>query len=273
MPNTASIGAFYVVMVVYSAAATLFFVDLARPDVAAGSSRWAPRTLTVGVTLHALSLALGLASGGITSGSLKFALSFCAVSISILYLFLRRTMRMEAIGVAVAPLSLTLLVGSEFLRSSGPVTAFPHTLLLMHISANILGFGLFLLAGAAGGFYLFQERRLKEKRISAFKGRLPPLDALDLTEHRLLLAGFPLLTFGIVSGAVFAAGPDAMTRAGLARAALAYATWVLVAGVLVLRAVAGWRGRRAAYGTLAGVACALIVLLIYAANSGTGSGL
>jgi ABC-type uncharacterized transport system permease subunit len=95
---------------------------------------------------------------------------------------------------------------------------------------------------------------------------LPPLDALDLTEHRLLLAGFPLLTFGIVSGAVFAARLDA-------RAALGYTAWVLVAGVLVLRAVAGWRGRRAAYGTLAGVACTLLVLLFYVVHSNGRGGL
>lgn len=273
MTNAASIGAFYVVMVVYSAAATLFFVDLARPDIAAGPSRGAPRALAVGVALHAVYLALGLASSAVTPGSLKFALSLCSLSVSALYLLLRRRMRVEAIGVAVTPLSLTLLVGAEFLRGSGPVTDFPQTLLLMHVAANILGFGLFLLAGAAGAFYLFQERRLKEKRVGALKGRMPPLDALDLTEHRLLLAGFPLLTFGIVSGAFFAARMDAMTFASLARAALGYTAWFLVAGVLVLRAVAGWRGRRAAYGTLAGVACTLLVLLIYVAHSRGAGGL
>ena len=271
--DAASIGAFYVVMVVYSAAATLFFVDLARPDIALGPSRWAPRTLTVGVCLHGFYLAMGLGAGPLTSGSLKFALSLCALCVSALYLILRRRMRVEALGVAVTPLSLTLLVGAEFLRGSGPVTDFPHTLLLMHVAANILGFGLFLLAGAAGGFYLYQERRLKEKRGTALQGRLPPLDALDLTEHRLLLAGFPLLTFGIVSGAVFAARLDAMTFASLARAGLGYTAWVLVAGVLVLRAVAGWRGRLAAYGTLAGVACTLLVILIYAVHSNGGGGL
>ena len=89
----------------------------------------------------------------------------------------------------------------------------------------------------------------------------------------MLLAGFPLLTFGIVSGAVFAARLDAQTGASLARAALAYTTWLLVAGVLVLRALAGWRGRRAAYGTLAGVACVLIVIGIYVAHSGSRGGL
>jgi ABC-type uncharacterized transport system permease subunit len=52
------------------------------------------------------------------------------------------------------------------------------------------------------------------------------------------------------------------------RAALAYATWALLALMLTLRAVAGWRGRRAAYGALAGAACILVVIVLYAAGSG-----
>jgi ABC-type uncharacterized transport system permease subunit len=269
MMDTLAVIAFYVGVVAYSAAATLFFVELARPERTPEAPRWAARALGVGVAAQALPFAsaLGEGSGAL---SLKFALMLCASFLAITYLVLRARMRIDAIGVVVAPLSLALLVGAQFLTARGPTAGIPRTLLLMHIAANVLGVGLFLLAGAAGGFYLFQERRLKEKRLASFQGRLPPLDALDMTEHRLLLAGFPLLTFGIVSGAVVAARLDAMSGASLARSALAYATWLLVAGVLILRAVAGWRGRRAAYGTLAGVACVLLVILIYVAGGGGG---
>jgi threonine/homoserine/homoserine lactone efflux protein len=41
-----------------------------------------------------------------------------------------------------------------------------------------------------------------------------------------------------------------------------------LAGVLLLRQVIGLRGRRAAYGTLAGVMCVLLVLLVYAVRGG-----
>jgi ABC-type uncharacterized transport system permease subunit len=262
--------AFYVGVVAYSAAATLFFVEIARPERTPVTPRWAARALGVGVAMQAAGIAYEVLAGSVAALSLKFALTLCACCLAGAYLALRARMRIDAIGVVVAPLALALLVGAQFLTDRGPTTAFPRTLLLMHIAANILGVGLFLLAGAAGGFYLFQERRLKAKRGGSLQGRLPPLDALDLTEHRLLLAGFPLLTFGIVTGAVFAARLDSMTGASLARSAFAYATWLLVAGVLVLRALAGWRGRRAAYGTLAGVACVLLVIGIYVAGGGGG---
>jgi ABC-type uncharacterized transport system permease subunit len=47
------------------------------------------------------------------------------------------------------------------------------------------------------------------------------------------------------------------------RVVFGYATWLLTALVLLLRAAAGWRGRRSAYGTIAGLACAAAVLVIY----------
>jgi ABC-type uncharacterized transport system permease subunit len=264
------VAAFYIGVVAYSAAATLFFVELARPERTPGAPKWGARALAVGAAMQLVPIMDELSDGPGAVPSLRFALMLFASSIAFVYLALRVRMRIDAIGVVVAPLSLALLVGAQFLNGRGPATRVPHTLLLMHVAANILGVGLFVLAGAAGGFYLFQERRLKAKRAPSLQGRLPPLEALDLTEHRLLLAGFPLLTFGIVSGAVFAARLGSMTSAGIARSALAYATWFLVAGVLVLRGVAGWRGRRAAYGTLAGVVCLVLVIGIYVAGGGGG---
>jgi ABC-type uncharacterized transport system permease subunit len=44
---------------------------------------------------------------------------------------------------------------------------------------------------------------------------------------------------------------------------LGYTSWLLLGLVLIARRVVGWSGRRAAYGTLAGVACVLLVMLVY----------
>jgi ABC-type uncharacterized transport system permease subunit len=118
---------------------------------------------------------------------------------------------------------------------------------------------------------LLQERRLKHKRTKLALGRLPALDLLDLAEHRLLLAGFPLLTVGIVTGAQFMSAMSHWSFAEILRAALGYLSWFLVAGVLLLRAVAGWRGRRSAYGTLAGVVCVLLIVVAYVVRAGGGS--
>jgi ABC-type uncharacterized transport system permease subunit len=47
------------------------------------------------------------------------------------------------------------------------------------------------------------------------------------------------------------------------RAVFGYVSWFVIASVLFLRAAAGWRGRRAAYGTIAGFGFAVLVLVVY----------
>jgi ABC-type uncharacterized transport system permease subunit len=59
-----------------------------------------------------------------------------------------------------------------------------------------------------------------------------------------------------------------MAGAALARTLLGYATWIVLAAVLLARRLPGVRGRRAAYGTLAGVLCVLLVVLVYAFRPG-----
>jgi len=276
MADTATI-AFYLGVITYSVAATLFFLELARKDGGTTRAQWAPRLLALGGVLHAIHvLTASLLSHVCPIDSLHFALSLSALIAVGAYLSLRERLRLSALGAFIAPIALTFLVGAQFVgQSSEAAAGVSRTLLMFHIAANVLGIGLFLIAGAAGSVYLLQEHRLRTKKRVAHLGgsRLPPLDALDTTGHRLLLAGFPLLTFGVVTGAVFS---HQLTNPGGAeslRSFLGYATWLLLATVLVLRKTAGFSGRKAAYGTVAGVLCMLLVLLLYVVRSGGGGNL
>ena len=264
--------AFYLGVIAYSVAATLFFLDLARRDAGNLRAQWAPRMLTVGAVLHAMHVVTAsLLTHLCPIDSLHFALSFTALIAVSAYLVLRQRLRLSALGAFVTPIALTFLVGAQFVgQTSEAVQGVSRTLLMFHIAANVGGVGLFLIAGAAGSVYLVQEHRLRTKKRAALLGsRLPPLDALDTTTHRLLLAGFPLLTFGVVTGAVFSHQLSSSGSAEFLRSLLGYATWLLLGTVLVLRKTAGFRGRKAAYGTVAGVVCMLIVMLLYAVRSGT----
>jgi len=269
--------AFYFGVIAYSVAATLFFLELARKDGGAVRAQWAPRLLALGGALHGIHvLTASLLSHVCPIDSLHFALSFSALFAVGAYLALRQRLRLSGLGAFIAPIALTFLVGAQFVgQSSEAAIGVSRTLLMFHIAANVLGIGLFLIAGAAGSVYLLQERRLRtKKRVAASIGsRLPPLDALDDTSHRLLLAGFPLLTFGVVTGAVFSHQLTNLSGAESLRSLLGYATWILLASVLVLRKTAGFSGRKAAYGTIAGVLCMLLVLLMYVVRSSGGGNL
>jgi len=268
--------AFYLGVIAYSAAATLFFLDLARRDGTTSLGQWAPRLLAIGGALHAVHVVTAsMLSKVCPIDSLHFALSFTALIAVGAYLALRKRARLFALGAFIAPIALTFLVGAQFVgQESETVAGVSRTLLMFHIAANVLGVGLFLIAGAAGSIYLVQERRLRTKKhVAALGSRLPPLDALDQTTHRLLLAGFPLLTFGVVTGAVFNHQLTSGGSTEILRTILGYATWIMLGGVLVLRKTAGFRGRKAAYGTILGVVCMLLVMLLYAVRQSAGASL
>jgi ABC-type uncharacterized transport system permease subunit len=253
---------FYATAVGYAVASALFFHSLMRAESAERSSEWAPRTLWIAVILHAAYVATASFAAHVCPvQSIHFVGSIAALLASTLFLLLRKRSGIGALGAFVAPAALTFLLGSRFVgRPDRPV---PGGLLALHVTANVLGDALFLLATAAAVLYLVEERRLKQKRAASLFGRLPPLDALDTAEHRLLLGGFPLLTLGILTGTAWASRLENGSPAETARALFAYGTWVLFAGVLVMRAALGWRGRRAAYGTIAGFVFAVAVLVVY----------
>lgn len=266
MPELASI-AFYLGVVTYSAAATVFFFDLLKGDAGKGPSSYGPRLLLLGGVIHAAHVvAASLLSKVCPVESLHFGLSLSALGAVVTYLFLRRRLRLHALGAIVAPLALTFLIGAQFVSAPRSDAELPRGLLAFHIAANLIGIGVFLVAGGSSALYVLLERRLRQKKLglSPTSSRLPPLESLDRAAHRLLLAGFPLLTFGVVTGAVFTQRVGEGDSVAVLRTVLGYATWGLLAAVLLLRQVIGLRGRRAAYGTLAGVVCVLVVLLVYA---------
>ncbi len=253
-------AALYFSLVAYSTAATLYFVELARREYTPEGNVWAARVLAVGTVTHAIQLGVeSMVTKTCPVESLPFSLSLSALITAISYILIRRRWRVDALGVAVVPIVVGFLVGGQFVGSGPHLNHLPRGLLAIHIASNLLGLALFLLAGAAGAFYILQERRLKSKRMPS---RLPPLEALDTTEHRLLLAGFPLQTLGAISGAAFLSDLH-MGQAQLLQVILAYMTWALIAGVLLVRAILGWHGRRMAYGTVAGAACVVLVLFLY----------
>lgn len=263
--------AFFFGVIAYSASSTLYFLELARPGGLGAWSRWAPRVLAVGGAVHAAHIVTAsLLSHICPVDSLHFGLSFAALVAVGAYLTVYRRASLFALGAAVAPVALAFLVAAQFVgRGVDTDAPLSRPLLIAHIAANVLGVGLFVLAGASGLFYLVQERWLRQKKHGhPLAGRLPPLDALDRATHALLLAGFPLLTFGVVTGAAFSEKLGAMHGAPLVRSLLGYATWLVLATVLVLRRTAGVRGRRAAYGTLAGILCLLLVLFVYVFRTG-----
>ncbi|HTJ81069.1 MAG TPA: cytochrome c biogenesis protein CcsA, partial [Polyangiaceae bacterium] len=199
-------------------------------------------------------------------GSVHFILSIVAIAAAGAFTNARIAKRghasIDALGVVVAPFGLAFLLGTFFLDKPTMSASLGPAFIAVHVLVNLVGVALFVLAGAAATLYLVQERRLKQKKLARIGG-LPPLDTLDRALHRFLLLGFPLLTVGVVSGTFWAYQLESGSFDEVMRLVLGYTTWLLIALVLLLRTAAGWRGRRSAYGTLLGLACAMSVLVVY----------
>lgn len=254
---------FYVTAATYVVASVLFLRFLVRGTGEEGE-RLAPRLVAAGAALHAAHIVVSsLVLRVCPVEGIHFPMSVASMLMCVAYLWGRARYRVEVAGAFVAPLALTSLLASRFVAVSDPGKSVRGVLLPFHVTMNLVGIALFALAFSAATLYLVQERLVKRKRIDGVSRRLPPLDALDRAEHRFLLAGFPLLTIGIVTGTVWAGRVESGAPGEVLRAVFGYVTWLVIAGVLFLRAAAGWRGRRAAYGTIAGFGLAVAVLVIY----------
>lgn len=233
---------------------------------------WAPRLLWLGVPLHAAHIAVwSVVLHVCPVEGIHFALSFGSMCACITFLAVRNRYRIDAVGAFVAPQALAFLLASRFVGGVDEVPRLRSALLPFHVVSNLLGIALFALAFAAAVAYLLQDRRLKHKALEGIE-RLPPVEALDRAEHRFLIAGFPLLTIGVLTGTFWAREVEAGGVADIARAALSYVCWAFIGAILVLRASAGWRGRRAALGTIFGFSLTLLVLAAYLIRSFIGAG-
>lgn len=271
MPSLAADALFLATALTYGVACALFVVFLIGGDKTERAGRLAPRLVGLGALLHAGHIVVASLVWRVCPvEGIHFAMSVVSMLACAVYMAMRSRFRIDVVGAFVAPLALTFLLASRFVGSGElePSARVKSAILPFHIAANLIGVSLFTLACAAAIAYLLQEKRLKKKKVGwLFVHHMPPLDVLDRAEHRFLLAGFPLLTVGIVTGTLWARTVEAGSAADIARAAFGYASWVLFALVLLLRAVVGWRGRRAAYGTIAGFSAAVIVLVMYLLRS------
>ncbi len=189
-----------------------------------------------------------------------------AWSLGVIYLLLERRHNIQALGSSVAALS-TVLSTFSILVSSGGETLLSGPLadwvLWIHIALAFVGVTAFALAAAVSGLYLVVSGRLKRK-LSISK-TMPSLNTLDGLSLRTVIVGFPFYTIALLLGSAQA------MRTGTGEVKLAYIfaaiSWVIYGVVLQARLTAGWRGRKAAILTIAGLISALVVVGLYSTGT------
>jgi ABC-type uncharacterized transport system permease subunit len=268
---------FGVTALAYLVASGLFLAFLLRGGEALG--RAALGALGAGTISHLVFLvAPALSAAPVLALDIRESLAVGSLLVSLAFLVTTLTprapsTRLSVLGAFITPVTLVFFLGAGLHRN---VTSVPEgvrsALLPVHVGVNVLGVVAFALAFGVAVAYVVQERQLRQKRIGGMLSRLPPLDVLDALGFRFIAIGFPLFTLGVVSGALWAVRLDPDAPALSTSQLVGLLAWLTFAAVLGLRVGAGWRGRRAAYGTMAGFLCTCLLLLGYVFRDGSGVG-
>ncbi|MFQ5877787.1 MAG: inner membrane protein YpjD [Acidobacteriota bacterium] len=208
-------------------------------------------------------LALGLELGRCPLVTLPEILSALAWAAILIYLVAYARYRLEVLNVIILPLVLVVLFVSGLLpQDVVPVgERLRPKLLLVHVTVIILGVASLFVTFAASLVYVIVDRALKAKRPARFFLKLPSLERCDRVGRTSLLWAFPLLTLGIVTGAVYSASQTGTFWAWEPRETLAVIAWVILGIVAAARLGWGWRGSRVAILTIVGFSAVLLRML------------
>jgi cytochrome c-type biogenesis protein CcsB len=225
---------------------------------------WARRATWAGLGVHTLGLVVRFFEAGYTPvTSVHEAMSFFAWCIVALYVLLQLRYRLPSLGAFASPVAVVFVLSAVVIP--GQIEPLPAALqsswLPIHVGFLFFGNGAFTLAAAAGVMYLIQERQLKRKRLSGWFRRLPNLDVLDELNYRCLTIGFPLLTGGIITGAIWAQQAWGTYWSWDPKETWSLISWLLYAALLHGRLNVGWRGRRAAVWALIGFGSVVFTFL------------
>ena len=173
-----------------------------------------------------------------------------ALSFSIAYLFalVKYKMRWLALPASIAMLITLGTAVTLLYRPSAPlVPALKSTWLVIHVSAAIISGGVFLLANFIAGTYLILDRYEQKGARPIWMQKLPSLESLDNFSYRLIALVFPLWTFSVIAGAIWAEAAWGRYWGWDPKETWAFITWVAYAAYLHARVTIGWRGRKAAW--------------------------
>jgi len=194
---------FVVTMTLYFAATVSFLAYLLRPSETLSN-------VSLGVTatgFAAHTLALGARMSGATEVSLpgfQEALSFFSWMLILVFLIVEFRHHLHVLGSFIVPLALVSLVSAAALPETAPALTPVFRTLWVHVTLSMLGTVGFAIAFVAGLMYLIQDGLLKSKRFNVLYSKLPALDFLDHLNQQSIVTGFPLLTLGIITGALSA---------------------------------------------------------------------
>ncbi|MGW3352789.1 cytochrome c biogenesis protein CcsA [Nonomuraea rubra] len=172
-------------------------------------------------------LARGLAAGRWPWGNMyEFVVAICLAAV-VAFLLLRVRF-LGAFVAAAAALGLGYAVLFLQIEAAPVMPALDTYWIAIHVSAAVAASGLFVVAAVAGAVRLARGG-----------------EELERIAHRAILVGFPIWTFAVIAGAMWADKAWGRYWGWDPKEIWAFITWIGYAAYLHSHATAGWRGHKA----------------------------
>ena len=193
------------------------------------------------------------------------SLIFLSWGISTIHLFVEFRTQSRLIGAISAPIiffisgfsSLTLPI--EMQKALPLVPSLQSNWLMMHVSMMMVSYATLIIGSLLSilylAFTLFKKKKVNVEKTttniltvqqSSISSQSPILQTIDIWSYRIIGLGFPFLTIGIISGAVWANEAWGSYWSWDPKETWALITWLIFAVYLHSRLLKGWQGTKAA---------------------------
>jgi cytochrome c-type biogenesis protein CcsB len=211
----------------------------------------------VAVLTHVTGVVLrGIAAGRAPWGNMYEFITTSLAFAAIAFVVLAVRFGMRWLGL---PVTLLLVVGQGlavtvfYVEVSALMPALHSVWFVIHIIAAAIAGAAFNVGAIAAALYLVKSRAAERGRVSGALAKLPDVDTLDRISFRFHAFAFPLWTFTIAAGAIWAQYAWGTFWNWDPKETWSLVTWIIYAAYLHARTTVGWKGKRAAWVALVGV--------------------
>ena len=197
-----------------------------------------------GLLFHTAALAVRWkAVGHAPMSNMYESLSFFSWAFVLFFLLAYRLLKISRLGFFVLLCNLAILIYafSHDAAVKPLMPALQSNWLLLHVSACFFSYGAFAVSFVASVIYLVPGSKKNF-----------PLEQLDKVMYKSILFGFPLLTFGVGSGAIWANEAWGRYWSWDPKETWSLVTWLIYALYLHLRLMRAWSSKKLAWVAFAG---------------------
>ena len=226
-------------------------LDVDDPSATTGGSGLVGRVgtsftvLAVSLTVLAI-VARSVAAGRAPWGNMYEFAVVGAAAAGLAYLAFLSRQPIRDLGVWIVGLillTLGLAVTVLYTPADALVPVLNSYWLVVHVAAAITSGGLFTVGFVATALSLFRSRGGRTSK---------SIDTLDHVSHSAIMFAFPIWTFAVMAGAIWAENAWGRYWGWDPKETWAFITWVFFAAYLHAKSTAGWKGSRASWLAIAG---------------------